>query len=220
MTKPMRIDFVSDVVCPWCAIGLAELETALARLTDVIEPKIELQPFELNPGMPAEGQDMAEHLTQKFGPDVTERMKGAREVLTKRAADVGFKMAMREGGRIYSSFDAHRLLHWAGLQDKDKAIALKQALFGAYFTESLNISDPDILAIKAENVGLDGAEAREVLATGRYRLEVQAAEQKWIQSGITSVPSVVINQKYLISGGQTAAVFEESLRRIAAEAAD
>ena len=217
MAKAMRIDFVSDVVCPWCAIGLAELKTALARLTDVIEPRIQLQPFELNPGMPAEGQDMIEHLTQKFGPGVMERMKGAREALTKRAADVGFKMGMREGGRIYSSFDAHRLLHWAGLRDKDKAVALKQALFGAYFTESLNIADHDVLVTKAESVGLDGAEAHEVLATNRYRLEVQAAEQKWIQSGISSVPSVVVNQKYLISGGQTAAVFEESLRRIAAE---
>jgi predicted DsbA family dithiol-disulfide isomerase len=220
MAKEMRIDFVSDVVCPWCAIGLAELKTALARLADVIEPTIELQPFELNPGLPPEGQDLVEHLTQKFGPGAMERMKGAREALTKRAADVGFKMAMRDGGRIHSSFDAHRLLHWAGLQDKDKAVRLKQALFGAYFTETQNISDPDILAATAESVGLDGAQARDVLATGRYGAEVKAAEQQWIQSGINSVPSVVINQKYLISGGQTAAVFEESLRQIAAEAAE
>jgi predicted DsbA family dithiol-disulfide isomerase len=219
MTKPMRIDFVSDIVCPWCAIGLAELKTALGRLTDVIEPDIELQPFELNPGMPKEGQDMAEHMIQKFGPGAMERMGAAREALTKRAADVGFKMAMREGGRIWGSFDAHRLLHWAGQEDKDKAVALKQALFGAYFTEGLNISDADILVTKAESVGLDGAKAREVLTSGRYRAEVQAAEQKWIQAGINSVPSVVINQKYLIAGGQTAAVFEQSLRQIAAEAA-
>ena len=215
----MRIDFVSDVVCPWCAIGLAELTTALGRLTDVVTPDIELQPFELNPGMPKEGQDMMEHMVQKFGPGAMERMSGAREALTKRAADVGFTMAMREGGRIWSSFDAHRLLHWAGLQDSDKAIALKQALFGAYFTESLNISDAEILVAKAESVGLDGAEARAVLASNRYRAEVQAAEIKWKQAGINSVPAVVINQKYLISGGQTAAVFEQSLRKIAAEAA-
>ena len=219
MTKPMRIDFVSDVVCPWCAIGLAELKTALGRLTDVVEADIELQPFELNPGMPKEGQDMAEHMIQKFGPDAMERMGGARDALTKRAADVGFTMAMREGGRIWGSFDAHRLLHWAGLTDKDKAVALKQALFVAYFTESLNISDPDILVAKVESIGLDGVEAREVLTSGRYRTEVEAAEIKWKQAGINSVPAVVINQKYLISGGQTAAVFEQSLRQIAAEAA-
>ena len=218
MTKTMQIDFVSDVVCPWCAIGLAELKTALARLTDVVKPDIELQPFELNPGMSKEGQDMAEHMVQKFGPDAMARMGGARDALIKRAADVGFTMAMREGGRIWSSFDAHRLLHWAGLEDKDKAIALKQALFGAYFTESLNISDPDILVAKAESVGLDGAKAREVLTSGRYRTEVEAAEMKWKQAGINSVPSVVINKKYLIAGGQTAAVFEQSLRQIAAEA--
>ncbi len=219
MTKPMRIDFVSDVVCPWCAIGLAELKTALGRLTDVVDPDIELQPFELNPGMPKEGQDMAEHMIQKFGPGAMERMGAARDALTQRAADVGFTMAMREGGRIWGSFDAHRLLHWAGLEDKDKAVALKEALFVAYFTESLNISDPDVLVAKAESVGLDGAKAREVLTSGRYRTEVEAAEIKWKQAGINSVPSVIINQKYLISGGQTAAVFEQSLRQIAAEAA-
>jgi predicted DsbA family dithiol-disulfide isomerase len=215
MSKPLRIDFVSDVVCPWCVIGLAELERALARLTDVVEPDIHLQPFELNPKMPREGQNMAEHLAEKFGPGATERMGAAREALRTRAAEVGFTMSMREDGRVYNSFDAHRLLHWAGLEGKQ--VALKQALFGAYFTENLNIADPDILVAKAESVGLDGALAREVLSSGRYRAEVQAAEQKWIQSGISSVPSVIINQKYLISGGQTAAVFEQSLRQIAAE---
>lgn len=214
MTKPIQIDFVSDVVCPWCVIGLRELETALARLTDVIEPDIHLQPFELNPTMPSEGQGMAEHMKQKFGRTI-DQMGGARDALRARAAEVGFTMGMREDSRIYNSFDAHRLLHWAGLEGRQ--VALKHALFGAYFTENLNIADHDILVAKAESVGLDGVQARDVLATGRYRAEVQAAEQKWIQSGISSVPSVVINRKYLISGGQTAAVFEESLRQIAAE---
>ena len=218
MAKEMRIDFVSDVVCPWCAIGLAELQTALGRLTDVVDPTIELQPFELNPGMPAEGQDMVEHITRKFGPGAMERMKGARDALAKRAADVGFPLVLRDGGRIYSSFDAHRLLHWAGLQDRQKAVALKHALFGAHFTDGENISDPDILVARAAAVGLDGAEAREVLSTDRYRAEVQEAERQWLQSGINSVPSIVINRKYLISGGQTADVFEQSLRQIAAEA--
>jgi predicted DsbA family dithiol-disulfide isomerase len=160
---------------------------------------------------------MAEHMMRKFGrrPD---QMGGAREALTARAADVGFTMAMREDGRIYSSFDAHRLLHWAGLEGKEgQQVALKHALFGAYFTEGLNIADHDILVAKAESVGLDGVQAREVLESGRYRAEVQAAEQRWKMSGISSVPSVIINQKYLISGGQTAAVFEESLRQIAAQ---
>ena len=219
MPKPIQIDFVSDVVCPWCVIGLSELETALSRLTDVVAPDIHLQPFELNPDMPPEGEGMADHMMRKFGrrPD---QMGGAREAIKARAADVGFTMAMREDGRIYNSFDAHRLLHWAGLDGQGgRQVALKHALFGAYFTDGLNIADHDILVAKAEIVGLDGVQAREVLESGRYRAEVQAAEQRWKMAGINSVPSIIIDNKYLISGGQTAAVFEQSLRQIAAQSA-
>jgi predicted DsbA family dithiol-disulfide isomerase len=217
MLKPMRIDLVSDVVCPWCVIGLLELERALARLTDVIEPEIELQPFELNPTMPREGQNMAEHLAQKFGPRASDRVAASRDALRARAAEVGFAMAMTDDSRVYNSFDAHRLLHWAGLEGRQ--IALKEALFTAYFTRNDNIADPEILVATAESVGLDGAAARTVVTSGRYRDEVLEAEQRWVRSGITAVPSVVIDRKYLISGGQTAAVFEQSLRRIAADAA-
>ena len=214
--KPMRIDFVSDVVCPWCVIGLKGLEKALENLKGTVDAKIELQPFELNPDMPREGQNVAEHVAQKFGGR-TEQLDAARDAIKARAADLGFTIAMKEDSRIYNSFDAHRLLHWAGL--KGKQVELKLALFEAYFTDSADISDPDVLAAKAESVGLDPAEAREVVATGSYRAEVLAAEDMWRRSGINSVPSVIVNRQYLISGGQPAAVFEESLRRIAAEAA-
>jgi predicted DsbA family dithiol-disulfide isomerase len=216
MPKPIQIDFVSDVVCPWCVIGLRELEAALGRLTDVVSPTIHLQPFELNPAMPREGENMADHMKRKFGRAM-DQSSGVRDVLKARAEGLGFAMAMDENSRVYNSFDAHRLLHWAGL--KGRQVALKHALFAAYFTENANIADPDVLAAKAESVGLDGAEAREVLRSGRYSDEVRAAEQGWMRSGVNSVPAVIINRKYLISGGQTAAVFEESLRRIAAEAA-
>jgi predicted DsbA family dithiol-disulfide isomerase len=215
MTKPIQIDFVSDVVCPWCAIGLGELEKALANLTDVVEPHIELQPFELNPTMPREGQGIAEHMEQKFGRKLDDA-GGMRDMIRARAADVGVTMTMSEDGRVYNSFDAHRLLHWAGLEGKQ--VALKHALFEAYFTENANITDPDVLVAKAESAGLDPVQAREVLSSGRYTDEVRAAEQNWVRAGISSVPAVVINRKYLISGGQPAAVFEESLRKIAAEA--
>jgi predicted DsbA family dithiol-disulfide isomerase len=210
----MQIDFVSDVVCPWCVIGLRELETALTRLDGVVEPDIHLQPFELNPTMPPEGQNMGEHIQQKFGRPM-DQVGGVREVLRTRAADLGFTMAMDENSRIYNSFDAHRLLHWAGLEGRQ--VAIKHALFSAYFTENLNIADHDILVAKAESVCLDGAQARDVLVSGRYKTEVLEAENIWKGSGISAVPSVVINRKYLISGGQTAAVFEESLRRIATQ---
>jgi predicted DsbA family dithiol-disulfide isomerase len=216
MTKPIQIDFVSDIVCPWCAIGLGELEKALANLTGVVEPHIELQPFELNPTMPPEGQGMAEHIEQKFGRKLDDA-GGMRDMIRARAADVGVTMAMREDSRIYNSFDAHRLLHWAGLEGKQ--VALKHALFTAYFTDGANIASADVLVGLAEGAGLDPVQARDVLESGRYTDEVRAAEQTWQRAGISSVPAIVINRKYLISGGQPAAVFEESLRKIAAEAA-
>ncbi len=216
MTKPIQIDFVSDIVCPWCAIGLGELEKALANLTDVVEPHIELQPFELNPTMPPEGQGMAEHIEQKFGRKLDDA-GGMRDMIRARAAEVGVTMAMREDSRIYNSFDAHRLLHWAGLEGKQ--VALKHALFTAYFTDGANIASADVLVALAEGAGLVPVQAREVLESGRYTDEVRAAEQTWQRAGISSVPAIVINRKYLISGGQPAAVFEESLRKIAAEAA-
>jgi len=211
----MQIDFVSDVVCPWCVIGLKGLEKALENLKGTVDATVALQPFELNPDMPKEGQDVAEHVAQKFGGQ-TAQLNQARDAIKSRAADLGFTMAMREDSRIYNSFDCHRLLHWAGL--KGNGVELKLALFEAYFTDGANITDPDVLAGRAESVGLDPAEAREVLASGAYRDEVLAAEDMWKRSGITSVPSVIVNRKYLISGGQPAAVFEETLRRIAAEA--
>jgi predicted DsbA family dithiol-disulfide isomerase len=216
MTKPIQIDFVSDIVCPWCAIGLGELEKALANLTDVVEPHIELQPFELNPTMPPEGQGMAEHIEQKFGRKLNDA-GGMRDMIRARAAEVGVTMAMREDSRIYNSFDAHRLLHWAGLEGKQ--VALKHALFTAYFTDSANIASADVLVGLAESAGLEPVQARDVLESGRFTDEVRAAEQTWQRAGISSVPAIVINRKYLISGGQPAAVFEESLRKIAAEAA-
>src|ERR1700761_9572460 len=214
--KAMRIDFVSDVVCPWCVIGLKGLEKALENLKGTVDATIELQPFELNPGMAPEGQNVAEHVAQKFGGQ-TAQLDAARDAIKTRAADLGFTMAMKEDSRIFNSFDAHRLVHWAGL--KGKGVELKLALFEAYFTDGANISDVDVLAARAESVGLDPAEAREVLTSGAYKAEVLAAEDMWKRSGISAVPSVIVNRKFLISGGQPPAVFEETLRRIAAEAA-
>ena len=214
MAKAIQIEFVSDVVCPWCVIGLRELERALARLTDVVQPTIEMQPFELNPSMAPEGQDLNEHITEKYGRP-TDQMSETRKMLRNRAAELGFTMPMKDGSRVYNTFDAHRLLHWAGLEGRQ--IELKHALFGAYFSDTQNISDHDVLVAKAESAGLYPVEARKVLTEGLYADEVRQAEQTWMASGIRSVPAVVINRKYLISGGQTAAVFEDSLRKIAAE---
>jgi predicted DsbA family dithiol-disulfide isomerase len=215
----MRIDFVSDVVCPWCVIGLKELETALGRLGDLVAPEIHFQPFELNPAMPHDGENMDQHIAHKYGRSAEETAT-IRGRIKDRAAHVGFAIKTGPESRIYNSFDAHRLLHWAGLETdpaRNLQAELKHALFQAYFTEGRNIADHAVLLAKAESVGLDPVEARAVLESGRYAEEVRAAEQEWQGAGINSVPAIVIDKAYLISGGQPAAVFEESLRQIAAK---
>jgi predicted DsbA family dithiol-disulfide isomerase len=215
----MKIDFVSDVSCPWCIIGLGGLEEALERVGDLVDADIRFQPFELNPQMGPEGQNIVEHIAQKYGSTPAQSAAN-RAAIRERAASVGFTMAMTDDSRIYNTFDAHRLLHWAGLLDNgaDKQKALKHALFDAYFTQGLSPADHEVLIAKAASVGLDADEARKVLASGRYAEEVRAAERLWIERGINSVPAVVINDRYLISGGQPAEAFEQAVRSIAAQA--
>jgi predicted DsbA family dithiol-disulfide isomerase len=215
MAQPMKIDFVSDVSCPWCIIGLRGLEEALARTGDVIDADIRFQPFELNPTMPAEGQNMVEHITQKYG-STPEQSAANREMIQARAASVGFTMKMSEASRVYNTFDAHRLLHWA--EQEGRQAVLKHALFYAYFTEGRSPADHGVLVAAAAKAGLDGNAAREVLASGRYAEEVRNAEQLWRSRGINSVPAVVINGRHLISGGQPPEAFEQALRQIAEQA--
>ena len=214
MPKLMQIDFVSDVSCPWCVIGLRGLEQALAAVGDLVTADIRFQPFELNPQMSAEGQDIGEHIRQKYG-STPEQSAANRTMIRERAAELGFTMAMAEGSRIYNTFDAHRLLHWAAIEGRQGA--LKHALFAAYFTDGRNPGDVDVLVDVAEQAGLNGAAARDVIVSGRYADEVRAEERHWTSQGIAAVPAVVIDGKYLISGGQPAAAFERALRSIAAE---
>jgi predicted DsbA family dithiol-disulfide isomerase len=214
MPTLLKVDFLSDVVCPWCVVGLGGLEEALHRVKGQVEVDIRFHPFELNPNMPPEGQNRTEHITQKYGIS-PEQARINREGLRQRAAAVGFDMRMTDESRVYNSFDAHRLLQWA--EDKGRQMALKKALFLAYFNEGLDIGDTEVLVPKAEAAGLDPAEAREILVSGRYTGEVRHAERLWRQRGINSVPAVVVENKYLISGGQPAGAFEEALRRIASE---
>jgi len=210
----MKIDFISDVSCPWCIVGLGGLEQALARLGDLVDAQITLHPFELNPDMPPEGQNLGEHVYQKYGA-TPERSAANREHIRARAAEVGFTIASNSDSRIYNTFDAHRLLHWAGLEGRQ--VPLKHALFEAYFTRGENPGDHDVLVAAAQAVGLDPVAAREVLTSGRFADHVRSVERQWYEAGISSVPSVIINGKYLISGGQPADAFERALRSIAAE---
>jgi len=216
--KTLKIDFVSDVVCPWCVVGLGGLETALERLEpEGIAADIAFQPFELNPDMAPEGEGIVEHIGRKYG-STPEQSAANREMIRARAADVGFDMRMGADSRIWNTFDAHRLLHWAHEAAPEKQKALKQALFTAHFTDNRNLTDAGVLTSAAEAAGLDRAEAAEVLASGRYAQAVRQAEQLWRARGISSVPAVVVEGKYLISGGQPAEAFEQALRRIAKEA--
>ena len=214
MTKPLKIDFVSDVSCPWCIIGLRGLETALDRTGDLIAADIRFQPFELNPHMPPEGQNIVEHIAEKYG-STPEQSAANREAIRDRAASVGFTMASTDQSRIYNTFDAHRLLHWAGIEGRQSA--LKHALFEAYITRGQSPCDYHVLVEAAEQAGLDPIAAREVLESGAYAAEVREAETLWQSRGINSVPAVIINDKYLISGGQPPDAFEKALRAIAAE---
>ena len=221
--KPLQIEFVSDVVCPWCVVGLGGLETALGALAaEGITAEIHFQPFELNPDMAPEGENITEHIGRKYGATPDQSAKN-RAMIRDRAAEAwpddgkGFEMRMGPDSRIWNTFDAHRLLHWAGTIGLAQQRALKEALFRAHFTDNRPLPDRGVLAEAAEAAGLDRAEAEAVLADGRHAAEVRDAEALWRSRGITGVPAVVVEGKWLISGGQPAAVFEEALRKIARE---
>lgn len=215
MSARMKIDFVSDVSCPWCAIALSALEAALARIGSRIDPDLRFQPFELNPDMGEGGQDIVEHLSEKYGTPPAQ-IDRAQELIRARGAEVGFTFDLAKRTRIYNTFDAHRLLHWAGLEGKQRA--LKHALFAAYFTEGRDPSDHEVLIELAARVGLDADRARGILASSDYADEVRAHERLYQDRGIHAVPAVIVNDRYLIQGGQPAQVFEELLSRFASEA--
>jgi predicted DsbA family dithiol-disulfide isomerase len=214
MPAKLKIDFVSDVSCPWCVIGLRALEQALERVGDAVTADIHFQPFELNPQLPQAGQDITEHLVQKYG-STPEQLRHNQEAIRARGAELGFTFDMGKRSRVYNTFDAHRLLHWAELEGRQ--LELKRALFAAYFTAGRNPSDREVLVDLATQAGLDPVRAREVLESGRYADEVREREQMYGRLGIQAVPSVIFNDKYLIQGGQPVDIFEQALRQIASE---
>ncbi|MEO7775142.1 MAG: DsbA family oxidoreductase [Steroidobacteraceae bacterium] len=211
---PIQIDFVSDVACPWCAVGLKSLEEALRRTQDVVAADLRFQPFELNPDLPPEGENRDAHLARKYGRSPGE-LESTRSSLHERAKSLGFEINSSSKSRMYNTFDAHRLLHWAHTQGRQRE--LKHALLKANFTDDVNVSDPDELTRIAASAGLDATQARDVLDSSRYTQEIRDAERRWIECGITGVPGIVINGKWLISGGQPPEMFEQALRQIATE---
>lgn len=221
MTTALKIDFVSDVSCPWCAIGLKSLEQALDRVAGDISAQLHFQPFELNPQMGPEGQEITEHITQKYGITPAQADTN-RENIRLRGETLGFvfSRADQPGGgrsRIYNTFDAHRLLHWAGLEGAGLQKALKEALLTAYFTHGESPASHEVLVRISGEVGLDADKARDILASTTYAREVRERERFYQQQGVNSVPAVIINDRHLISGGQPVDVFEQALRQIAAQ---
>jgi len=216
MNTALKIDFVSDVSCPWCAVGLGALQQALQALDGSVQAELHFQPFELNPKMPPEGQDIGEHLTQKYGSTAAQQVQ-IRDTIRQRGAEVGFAFNAEGRGRIWNTFDAHRLLHLAEVEGAPgQQLALKTALLAACHTRSEAMADHAVLLACALEAGLDEARARLVLASDEFAAEVRERQAFYTGSGIHSVPAVIINERHLISGGQPAAVFEQALRRIAA----
>jgi len=214
---PVHIDLVSDVACPWCAVGLWALEGALQQLQGEVSATIQPQPFELNPNMGPEGEDIYEHLNRKYGRSRAE-LAQVQQTIAERGAAVGFAFRAEGRGRIWNTFDAHRLLHWATLEGTPgQALALKKALLAAYHGRAENPSDPAVLMAAVQAVGLDADRARTVLQTGEFADAVRVQEAEWAGLGIRSVPAFIVNRKHLISGGQPPEVFVQALRQIAAE---
>tara|TARA_R110000868_G_scaffold165328_2_gene398362 strand:- start:38671 stop:39384 length:714 start_codon:yes stop_codon:yes gene_type:complete len=214
MTKgiPMQIDIVSDVVCPWCIIGYKNLEQAIDRLDGQVDVKLRWHAFELNPDMGSEGQNLSEHIKEKYGLTPDQSAEN-RDRISMMGENVGFDIRFSSDSRIYNTFDAHRMLYWAGKEGKQTD--LKMALFRAYFQEGENPGDHGVLKRAAEEVGLSPEEAVEILDGDLFAKEVRAEQEEFSKAGITSVPTYVVNGKFAITGGHPPEVFEQALSEIA-----
>jgi predicted DsbA family dithiol-disulfide isomerase len=219
-TSTLKIDFVSDVACPWCAVGLGALEQAITNLGSEIKTEIHFQPFQLNPDMPPEGQNITEHLTGKYGSTAEQQAK-TYEMIRARGAEVGFDFRMEGRGRTWNTFDCHRLLHWAGELGQDVSgnsiqHLMKKEMLKSYFTEGQNPASREALMGVVNRLKLDATRAAAILDSDEYTAQVRARQRFYHSQEIHAVPAVIINDRHLISGGQPAAVFENALRQIAA----
>ena len=212
IAKKLRIDIISDVMCPWCVIGYKGLEQALKQLDGELEAEIHWQPFELNPNMPVQGQELGEHIAEKYG-STPEQSKQNRDHITQLGAKLGFEFNFTEGQRILNTFKAHQLLHWAG-ESSALQTELKMALLNAYFTQDLDVSDNDVLIGIVAEVGLDADFARKLLDDQVYAGDIRALQEQWRQLGVSAVPTFIFDEKYMISGGQSPETFVQSLRQM------
>ncbi|KOX98836.1 DsbA family oxidoreductase [Pseudomonas nunensis] len=212
MTASVSIDFISDVVCPWCALGATALEQAIENVAGEISVELTYKPFELNPDMPAVGEKAVEHLMRKYGR-TAEDVAAGKAMQIARGEALGFTFDLEKRSHFYNTFDAHRLLMWA-LQE-GRQVALKKALLRGYFSDGQNLSDSETLVRLAAEVGLDAEAAREVLASGAFATEVRDLEEFYRERGINSVPAMVLNGRHLVSGSQSVEYYEQMLKQMA-----
>lgn len=214
MKTSIKIDFVSDIACPWCAVGLGNLNKAIAELQDKIDFTVHFQPFELNPHMPKGGQDTIEHLTEKYGLSA-EQVKANQAQIRAKALEAGFDFHPEGRKRVYNTFDAHRLLHWAATEyDASKQAELKKELLNTYFCLAVDLDDHQNLIDAVSRAGLDPEKARDILNTNTFENEVREAESTYINAGIQSVPSIIINDQYLLQGAQAPEYFVNAFKQI------
>jgi predicted DsbA family dithiol-disulfide isomerase len=216
MSRVVKIDFVSDVVCPWCALGATALEQAIQNLAGEVVVELTFKPFELNPDMPAEGEHAVQHMMRKYGR-TADQVASRNEMVVARGLEVGFHFDLEKRSHFYNTFDAHRLLFWANAEGLQ--IALKKALLKAYFSDGQNLADQATLVRLADEVGLDSNRAREVLTKGEFASEVRELERFYQQRGINSVPAMVLNDRQLVTGSQSVEHYEEVIRQMARESA-
>ena len=202
MKPTIKIDYVSDIACPWCAVGLGNLNQAIAQLSDKANFEVHFHPFELNPKMPLGGQDAIEHLTEKYGLSV-EQVKANQANIRLKALEAGFEFHPEGRKRVYNTFDAHRLLHWAGQEfGLEKQAMLKKELLNTYFCLAVNLDDQKNLLDAVTRSGLDKERVQEVLTSNAFTKEVREAEALYTNAGISSVPAIILNDQYLLQGAQ------------------
>lgn len=218
MTQPVRIDMVSDVACPWCAIGLTTLENALQQIQGSIAVEVHLQPFELNPDMPKGGEEVITYLSNKYGIS-PEQVRTNQQRIYDRAREVGFEFHPEGRKHVYNTFNCHRLIHWASTEcGLPQGMAMKKALLAAYFTRADNIDETSTLLDAVQAAGLDTDRAAEVLSTDEYAQAVRAAETRWKMLGVQAVPAFILNNRYLVEGAQPEENLVSAIRQASAQA--
>jgi predicted DsbA family dithiol-disulfide isomerase len=212
----VTVDFVSDVVCPWCALGATALEQAIANLAGEVAVELTYKPFELNPDMPAEGEHAIRHMMRKYGR-TAEEVASRNDMVIARGKAIGFEFDLEKRSHFYNTFDAHRLLFWA--LEEGRQIALKNILLKAYFTDGENPGDHETLVRLAGEAGLSTTRARQVLASGEFAIEIRELERFYLERGINSVPAMVLNGRQVVSGSQSVKEYEHVLRQMARQSA-